>query len=97
VVFVHGCFWHRHEGCRFATTPSTNIEFWRNKFEGTLARDIVVMEKLRADAWRVAVVWECGLEREATTTAGSIGKWLQSSRTELEIPGKTKQGRKTKR
>jgi DNA mismatch endonuclease (patch repair protein) len=61
VLFVHGCFWHRHASCRFATTPSTNIDFWLSKFESNVARDCRAVEKLISDGWRVIVIWECGL------------------------------------
>lgn len=59
VIFVHGCFWHRHPGCRFATTPSTNRTFWREKFEGNIARDKRSRRALRLAGWRVFTVWEC--------------------------------------
>lgn len=59
VVFVHGCFWHRHTGCRFATTPSTRAEFWQTKFAANIARDRVSTARLRAARWHVLTVWEC--------------------------------------
>jgi DNA mismatch endonuclease (patch repair protein) len=59
VVFVHGCYWHRHRGCRFATTPSTRVEFWNRKFAENVARDRRNVRALRRDGWRVFVVWEC--------------------------------------
>lgn len=58
-VFVHGCFWHRHLGCRFATTPTSNPEFWCTKFQGNVRRDASKEAKLRALGWNVLVVWEC--------------------------------------
>jgi len=58
-VFVHGCYWHRHRGCRFATTPSTNRAFWRRKFAANEARDRRNVRRLRALGWRVITVWEC--------------------------------------
>lgn len=61
VVFVHGCFWHRHVGCRYATTPSSNAEFWQAKFDANVARDNRVSRQLRKEGWRVFVVWECRL------------------------------------
>jgi DNA mismatch endonuclease (patch repair protein) len=83
VIFVHGCFWHRHSGCRFATTPSTNIEFWKNKFEGNIKRDAATIVKLKVAGWRVAVVWECVLERDAEKAAVRIERWLTGRRREL--------------
>ncbi len=65
VIFVHGCFWHRHPGCRYATTPSTNCEFWQKKFNQNVARDRKVQEQLKADGWHVIVVWECEISRKA--------------------------------
>lgn len=59
VVFVHGCFWHRHEGCRFAYEPKTRIGFWSEKFRRNVARDRDNEEALRALGWRVLVIWEC--------------------------------------
>ena len=59
VVFVHGCFWHRHKGCKDATMPKTRRAFWRKKLEGNVARDKVKQSALRALGWRVIVVWEC--------------------------------------
>ena len=59
VVMVHGCFWHRHPGCRFAYTPKSNTEFWLGKFAENTARDRKVVEALRQSGWRVFTVWEC--------------------------------------
>lgn len=61
VVFVHGCFWHRHPGCRFATTPTSNAAFWQEKFAANVARDARVARRLRRDGWRVFTVWSCTL------------------------------------
>ena len=58
-LFVHGCFWHRHAGCKRMTTPKTRREFWRLKFESNVARDQRVARELRARGWRVEVIWEC--------------------------------------
>lgn len=61
VVFVHGCFWHRHAGCRYATTPANNAAFWQDKFAANVRRDAVVRKQLRQAGWRVLVVWSCKL------------------------------------
>lgn len=58
-IFVHGCFWHRHEGCRKATWPKSNAAFWADKFAANVARDRRKETGLVAMGWRVAVVWEC--------------------------------------
>lgn len=63
-LFVHGCFWHRHEGCRYATTPVTRAQFWQEKFEANVERDRRAEAELKALGWRVLVVWECELRRE---------------------------------
>ncbi len=60
-VFVHGCFWHRHNGCKIATTPKSNTEFWVEKFARNVARDARSRELLEAQGWRVIVIWECEL------------------------------------
>lgn len=65
VVFVHGCFWHRHEGCKRATTPKTRTEFWLDKFSRNVVRDARQAEELERLGWRVLVVWECELARES--------------------------------
>lgn len=59
VVFVHGCFWHRHEGCRRSTTPKTRADFWGEKFAANLARDRRQESELMSMGWRSFVVWEC--------------------------------------
>jgi DNA mismatch endonuclease (patch repair protein) len=58
-VFVHGCFWHRHEACRYAYSPKTNVEFWDRKFKNNVLRDIRAKEGLEDMGWRVAIIWEC--------------------------------------
>lgn len=72
IVLVHGCYWHRHSGCRFATTPASNSEFWAEKFAGTVERDQKVVAALRARGWRVFTVWECELKRDAKAVAESL-------------------------
>ena len=59
VVFVHGCFWHRHPGCAIATMPKSRVEFWQDKFDRNVARDARVKAELEERGWRVIVVWEC--------------------------------------
>jgi DNA mismatch endonuclease (patch repair protein) len=58
-VFVHGCFWHRHTGCRKATTPKANRDFWLAKFAANRTRDARAIRALRAMGFRVAIIWEC--------------------------------------
>lgn len=63
VIFVHGCFWHRHKDCRNCNTPTNNQEFWIKKLEGNAARDKVKRKALRKLGWNVIVIWECQTER----------------------------------
>ena len=59
VVFVHGCFWHRHCGCRYAYAPKTRVRFWSDKFRGNVARDRRNVDALRKLGWQVRIIWEC--------------------------------------
>ena len=59
VIFVHGCFWHRHENCKYASTPKTRQEFWNKKFTTNIERDLQIKEKIRVTDWRSVVIWEC--------------------------------------
>lgn len=59
VIFVHGCFWHRHDGCRRTTTPKTRTSFWKAKFEANIARDRMNLSDLGKLGWKAMVVWEC--------------------------------------
>jgi DNA mismatch endonuclease (patch repair protein) len=86
VIFVHGCFWHRHPDCKVATTPKTNTEFWIEKFGRNQRRDIRNSEALAAAGWRVLVVWECELgtqakidSRTAELAAGIVPQGLHST------------------
>ena len=63
VIFVNGCFWHRHSGCRYATTPSTNQLFWVKKFAANVSRDDRNVRSLLDGGWSVIVIWECLLRR----------------------------------
>lgn len=87
VIFVHGCFWHRHAGCRYTTTPATRQAFWEAKFEANIARDQRVREALLANGWRVAVVWGCALRKpEDVSAAGDmLAAWLRGVGQESEI------------
>jgi DNA mismatch endonuclease, patch repair protein len=63
VIFVHGCFWHHHTGCRYATTPASNVAFWQEKFAANQQRDAMVKRHLRRLGWQVRVVWSCQLNQ----------------------------------
>lgn len=66
-IFVHGCFWHRHPGCRFATTPKTRPEFWSEKFQKNVTRDLANINALEAAGWSVLIIWECQLRKGPET------------------------------
>lgn len=86
-LFVHGCFWHQHPGCRYSTTPATRREFWQQKFKQNDDRDRKVKRELRERGWRVATVWECALKLEGEErVAAHVAGWLNSARPSLETP-----------
>lgn len=65
VIFIHGCFWHRHGVCRELSIPENNPEFWAKKFAGNVERDVKKIAAIRARGWRALVVWECELKNMA--------------------------------
>jgi DNA mismatch endonuclease (patch repair protein) len=76
IFLIHGCFWHRHPGCRFAYMPKSRVEFWKNKFDGNIARDSKVIRELQERGWTVQVIWECethdpGLDRRLREALGA--------------------------
>ncbi|MBR2755090.1 MAG: very short patch repair endonuclease, partial [Lachnospiraceae bacterium] len=64
-VFVNGCFWHKHENCKYFTWPKNNAEFWRTKIEKNVSRDSCNYDTLKAQGWRIIVIWECQLKKTA--------------------------------
>ncbi|MCY4558095.1 MAG: very short patch repair endonuclease [Chloroflexi bacterium] len=87
VIFVHGCFWHRHKDCRYSTTPATRPDFWARKFAANVRRDMNVQDQLASIGWRVAIVWECALRKPGLTLSAtdSVISWLQSADPLLEL------------
>lgn len=87
VIFVHGCFWHRHPDCRYASTPSTRPEFWASKFAANVARDNAVRSNLLLDGWRVATIWECAMRSKAgaESAGGVVSEWLHGTDRELDL------------
>lgn len=76
-IFVHGCFWHRHEGCRFATMPASERDRWEAKFASNVARDLKCSAALVASGWRVVTIWECATKKGGATEAVTRFKsWL---------------------
>lgn len=90
VVFVHGCFWHRHAGCKVASTPKSNTAFWQEKFERNVQRDARVQDELEAAGWRVLIAWECELtgKGKAAAAASRIARELvqPAARAEASLP-----------
>lgn len=85
-VFVHGCFWHRHQGCRFATDPATRPEFWQKKFAGNVERDRRSAIELQRMGWRVATIWECAIRKLGPeAVAADVITWLRSDRRTLDL------------
>lgn len=67
VIFINGCFWHRHEGCKYATTPKTRTDFWLEKFERNVANDKRHVQQLEELGWKVITLWECELRKQIFT------------------------------
>ena len=63
VIFINGCFWHRHEGCKYATLPKTRVEYWNAKFERNVSNDKLHVHKLEELGWNVITIWECELKK----------------------------------
>jgi len=64
VVFVHGCFWHLHDGCKYAVMPKSNVDFWEKKLYGNRERDKKNMQQLEEMGWNIITVWECQLKKD---------------------------------
>ena len=91
VIEVRGCFWHRHEGCAFATKPATNTPFWSSKFSENIKRDKRNFDARRDLGWRIAIVWECSVRKEgAGTIAEKLVNWLESRPRTVEFPSKSR-------
>jgi DNA mismatch endonuclease (patch repair protein) len=77
-IFVHGCFWHMHAGCKCAKLPSTRLEFWNEKLSGNALRDQKALDALMSKGWRVLIVWECATRDAASLAAltESIIHWI---------------------
>jgi DNA mismatch endonuclease (patch repair protein) len=82
LIFVHGCFWHQHPGCRFAYMPKSNRAFWDKKLGANVIRDRAIVRRLRRMGWRVRIVWECDVANERQLTA--LAKWITTGLGTLE-------------
>ena len=76
VIFVHGCFWHRHEGCRYTYKPKSRIDFWDNKFRQNVERDRKAIQLLEKLGWQVLVIWECET-KDLDKLAGKLNSFLK--------------------
>ena len=86
VLFVHGCYWHRHPGCAKATMPSTNVEFWSTKFKGNIDRDRRNVESLLSNGWRVGIIWECVIGKSPDDVLlDSVSRFVQNSELKLGV------------
>lgn len=74
-IFVHGCFWHQHPGCRKATIPRNNFAYWEAKLRRNVERDITAKQRLRELGWEVLTLWECEIPREE----GTLREQLQNA------------------
>jgi DNA mismatch endonuclease (patch repair protein) len=86
-ILVHGCFWHGHEDCRYAKTPSTRTDFWISKLNSNRQRDIRDLEKLQASGWRTLVIWECYLRQTSAhaSLAVELRKWIEEEHGSAEL------------
>ena len=85
VVFVHGCFWHRHIKCKDTSMPSANQEFWMNKLIATIRRDSRVLQELHDLEWKTMMVWECQLEKDTIAAINRVTNWLSQEKTAPNI------------
>ena len=85
-IFVHGCFWHRHDGCRYATTPKTRSSFWMKKFVANRQRDILVKMQLHAAGWRVFEIWECGFRNRSNDSINWLPECIKGDVVTLSWP-----------
>lgn len=86
-IFVHGCFWHGHQGCKLAKIPSTRTDFWAAKIKANIMRDQVAIDQLLQGGWRVLVVWECAVREKNSSTElmNRIRGWIASDRHDAHI------------
>lgn len=82
VIFVHGCFWHRHLGCKFAYTPKSNTQFWLDKLETNKRRDALALDAVEALGWEVLIVWECEVANLPALTQ-KLTSFLSAPREEV--------------
>ena len=90
-VFVHGCFWHRHSGCKYAYMPKSRVEFWQKKFRNNMERDNIVRYQLQKEGVRMLIIWECTVKSMIKDTIlrenvlDRIDKFMRSEESFLEL------------
>ena len=77
VIFIHGCFWHRHPGCKYATTPSTNAEYWTKKFSRNIENDNKHSQELTSQGWKVLIAWECDIRNRFSASMDELEKAIR--------------------
>ena len=79
VIFVNGCYWHRHPGCKYATIPKTNIEFWNKKFQANIKNDAKNKAALEAAGWNLITLWECELQKDLAGAINRVEEMLKNN------------------
>ena len=79
VFFIHGCFWHRHQGCKDATMPKTRTEFWQAKFDRNVENDRIHREQLESEGWQVITLWECDITKRFEETVEQVVAQLKGA------------------
>ncbi|MDE0173347.1 MAG: DNA mismatch endonuclease Vsr [Defluviicoccus sp.] len=85
IIFVHGCFWHQHAGCRLARKPKSRREYWLPKLERNVERDHIAQDELRSRDWSILTIWECET-KDAKTLKARVSAFLGSDDTDLKLP-----------
>lgn len=87
VVFVHGCFWHAHKGCKLFRIPKTRADFWIEKLRSNKDRDLRVVQHLIDQGYRIAILWECSIKKDLDRVVDQLEVFLQGNQTWAEISG----------
>jgi DNA mismatch endonuclease, patch repair protein len=86
-IFIHGCFWHQHQGCKYVKMPTSNIQFWTEKLNGNHKRDQQNVDHLLLAGWRVLIIWECAIRlKHGFELVEEITSWICSSKSFKELP-----------
>ena len=89
VIFVHGCFWHGHVNCKQATTPKSNVVYWKNKISANKKRDMNAIARLRQQKWRILIIWECSINTKSKREENLplVIDWIGSNSNFMELRG----------